>query len=84
MATDDLVPNPEVLLDLAQQRMPFGKYKGWLLLDLPEPYLAWFARHGFPKGKLGMLLSSAFEVKTNGLADLVRPLAGRRPGPSAP
>jgi uncharacterized protein (DUF3820 family) len=82
VATDDLVYQPELLLELAQQRMPFGKYKGWLLIDLPEPYLAWFARQGFPRGKLGMLLSSAFEVKTNGLTDLVRPLAGAR-SPSA-
>lgn len=75
-------PDPELLLELAAQRMPFGKYKGWLLLDLPEPYLAWFARQGFPGGKLGMLLSTAFEVKTNGLTDLVRRVRTEPRGPT--
>lgn len=65
-------PDPEALLDLTRQRMPFGKYKGVRLIDLPEAYLAWFARQGFPRGRLGMLLSTALEVKSNGLADLVR------------
>lgn len=70
-------------MELARQRMPFGKYKGRLLLDLPEPYLAWFARQGFPPGKLGMLLSTAFEVKTNGLTELVRALPQKtEPGAS--
>ena len=66
------------LIDLANTRMPFGKYTGRRLLDLPEPYLAWFARNGFPHGKLGSLLRTAFEVKTNGLEPLVRPLQTRQ------
>lgn len=72
MSSRPLLPDPELLVELAEMRMPFGKYKGRLLLDLPEPYLAWLARQGFPKSKLGMLLATAFEVKTNGLTELVR------------
>lgn len=55
---------------LARAQMPFGKYKGRRLLDLPEPYLVWFAREGFPKGELGRLLAITLEVKTNGLESL--------------
>lgn len=70
--------DPEILVELANARMPFGKYKGELLLDLPEAYLAWFARQGFPRGKLGMLLESALSVKSNGLEHLVRPLVAEK------
>ena len=70
-------PSPERLLELARARMPFGKYKGRLLIDLPEAYLAWFARKGFPPGKLGEQLESMFEIKHNGLASLVEPLVDR-------
>ena len=66
----------EQLIELANYRMPFGKYKGERLIDLPEAYLAWFARQGFPAGKLGMLLESALAVRMNGLEHLVRPLIG--------
>lgn len=72
MSTTGDAPDPDVLLDLVRWRMPFGKYKGTPLIDLPEAYLAWFARRGFPPGRLGMLLSTALEVKSNGLAELVR------------
>ena len=67
-----------LLVQLANTAMPFGKYKGLLLIDLPEAYLAWFSRQGFPRGKLGMLLESALNVKMNGLEGLVRPLVERR------
>lgn len=63
-----------LLVDLANTRMPFGKYKERLLIDLPEAYLAWFARQGFPAGKLGVLLESTLAIKLNGLEHLVRPL----------
>lgn len=51
MSSTDDAPDPEALLDLTRWRMPFGKYKGTLLIDLPEAYLAWFARQGFPPRK---------------------------------
>lgn len=62
------------LLKLANTRMPFGKYKGRLLIDLPEPYVVWFKNQGFPKGELGTMLASLYEVKANGLEGVVRPL----------
>jgi len=65
----------QILVDLAHARMPFGRYTGSLLLKLPERYLLWFAREGFPKGKLGEQLAMMLEIKTNGLEYLLRPLA---------
>jgi len=64
----------EELIALANQVMPFGKYKGELLLDLPEPYLVWFHGEGFPNGKLGEQMATMYEVKVNGLEKLLRPL----------
>lgn len=66
--------NPELLLQLVQMKMPFGKYKDTLLCDLPVNYLEWFARKGFPKGKPGMLLQTVYEIKLNGLGYLLVPL----------
>lgn len=66
--------NPEILQELVHIRMPFGKYKGRLLCDLPEHYLLWFHQKGFPPGKLGMLLSTMYEIKLNGLEYLLVPL----------
>ena len=66
--------DPQALLELAGTRMPFGKYKGRRLCDLPEPYLVWFHQKGFPKGKLGMQLSAMYEIKLNGLEYLLKPL----------
>lgn len=67
-------PNPDLLLQLVQMKMPFGKYKGTLLCDLPVFYLEWFSREGFPAGKLGMLLETIYEIKINGLGYLLEPL----------
>jgi len=67
------------LIELANARMPFGQYKDRYLLDLPERYLVWFARQGFPEGKLGRMLASVLEIKTNGLEKLVRPLRRNTP-----
>jgi uncharacterized protein len=67
-------PNPELLLDLVNMQMPFGKYKGTVLCNLPVSYLEWFQREGFPKGKLGMLLGTMYEIKSNGLEKLLDPL----------
>ena len=69
---------PEDLNLLVTRQMPFGKYKGRLLADLPGNYLAWFAREGFPQGELGRLLALMLELDHNGLAHLLTPL--RRPG----
>lgn len=67
-------PNPELLKELVLMKMPFGKYKGHLLYKLPVSYLEWFQKEGFPSGKLGMLLATLYEIKLNGLEDLLRPL----------
>ncbi|MDD5106706.1 MAG: DUF3820 family protein [Desulfuromonadaceae bacterium] len=55
------------LLELAATRMPFGKHRGQRLIDLPEPYVVWFAGQGFPPGKLGELLQTVYTIKVNGL-----------------
>lgn len=62
------------LLKLARYRMPFGKYSNRLLIDLPEPYVLWFARKGFPPGELGKMLRIVHEIKINGLEYLFEPL----------
>lgn len=67
-------PNPEILLQLVSMKMPFGKYKGRILCNLPAFYLEWFARKGFPQGKLGVLLNTMYEIKLNGLEYLLDPL----------
>ncbi len=66
--------NPQLLKDLVTMRMPYGKYKGRLLCDIPEPYLVWYHTKGFPEGKLGMLLATLYEIKLNGLEYLLQPL----------
>lgn len=62
------------LLELATTRMPFGKYRGHRLVDLPEPYVVWFAGQGFPPGKLGDMLRTVYEIKVNGLEYLFEKL----------
>jgi len=69
-----LISDPKLLLELAQYRMPFGKYESQLLIDLPEPYVVWFASKGFPQGKLGQMLKITYEIKVNGLEYLFDPL----------
>jgi len=68
--------NPEDLQLLVTREMPYGKYKGRRIADLPGNYLTWFARKGFPKGELGRLLALMHEVDHNGLSDLLIPLRG--------
>ena len=65
-------PDPTILTQLVSTKMPFGKYKGTLLCDLPVSYLEWFNREGFPQGKLGMMLATAYEIKSNGLTHLLQ------------
>ena len=67
-------PDSELLYQLVKMEMPFGKYKGTLLCNLPVSYLEWFQRKGFPKGKLGVLLETMYEIKINGLEYLLNPL----------
>ena len=62
------------LMELARMRMPFGKYTGRLLIDLPEPYVVWFSQSGYPRGKLGDMLKLVYEIKVNGLEYLFDPL----------
>lgn len=67
-------PNPQLLIDLVKTKMPYGKYKGRLICDLPAFYLEWFSREGFPKGKLGVMLATMHEIKLNGLEGLLKPI----------
>jgi uncharacterized protein (DUF3820 family) len=69
-------PDNNILLDIVRTKMPYGKYKNVLICDLPVYYLEWFSRKGFPKGRLGMMLSTIYEIKSNGLTDLLTPLKG--------
>lgn len=73
--------NPETLVELAHAKMPFGKYKGSYLVDIPEPYYVWFKQKGFPPGKLGMQMQSMYEIKLNELEGLVRKIKNMYPKP---
>ncbi|HLS98274.1 MAG: DUF3820 family protein [Porticoccaceae bacterium] len=64
----------EQLLKVANTPMPFGRYAGRILVDLPEEYLLWFSARGFPRGELGELLALALLIRSEGLESLVRPL----------
>jgi len=77
--TDLPIGDQQLMLKLAAYRMPFGKYANHLLIDLPEPYVIWFANKGFPKGELGQMLRIVHEIKINGLEYLFDPL---RPKPT--
>jgi uncharacterized protein (DUF3820 family) len=68
----DISDQKTILLQLTTMKMPFGKYKGSILCNLPEPYLVWFKQKGFPSGKLGILLESLYEIKLNGLEFLLK------------
>jgi len=66
-----MTPDYADLFKLANFKMPFGKYKGLALIDLPEPYVVWFHGKGFPPGELGSLLAQLYEIKLNGLEYLI-------------
>jgi len=68
---ENITPDSKILIDLVLTQMPFGKYKGTLISDLPVYYLEWLHNKGFPPGKLGMLLGTAYEIKINGLTSIL-------------
>lgn len=70
--------NPDLLIELLRYPMPYGKYKGRLLRELPTAYLEWMAKEGFPSGKLGMLLQTLYEIRLNGLDYLLDELQKKR------
>ena len=74
METFDAQATQQAMCDAVHQVMPFGKYKGRKLIDLPEPYLVWFHGEGFPSGKLGQQLALIYEIKRNGLEAIMRKL----------
>lgn len=67
-----MLPDKQFLIDLANTKMPYGKYKNTYLIDLPEYYIVWYRSKGFPKGKLGNMLAQVYELKLNGLEDIIR------------
>jgi uncharacterized protein (DUF3820 family) len=68
---ENLKPDGKILIEIVKMPMPFGKYKGTLLCDLPISYLEWMHQKGMPAGKLGMMLSTVFEIKINGLTEIL-------------
>lgn len=74
-----MLPNKQFLIDLAHTKMPYGKYKDRYLIDLPEYYVVWYHNKGFPKGKLGDMLTQVYELKIIGLEGLVREIKARYP-----
>ena len=67
----EILPDKDHLIELAHYKMPYGKYKGRYLINLPEAYLIWFKQKGFPQGKLGVLLMQILEIKINGLEPII-------------
>lgn len=68
---ENMRPDSQILVDIVQTKMPFGKYKGTLISDIPISYLEWMHNKGFPPGKLGMMLATVYEIKSNGLTDII-------------
>ncbi len=66
-----MLPDKNFLIDLAHTKMPYGKYKDRYIIDLPEHYVVWYFNKGFPKGKLGVMLEQVYELKLNGLEELI-------------
>ena len=77
----ELTPDKEFLIKLAHTKMPFGKYEGRYLIDLPEYYVVWYHNKGFPKGELGQQLQLIYELKLNGLEHLIRTIKVKFPKP---
>jgi uncharacterized protein len=74
---ENALPDPTILIELANTKMPYGKYAGRVLVDLPEPYVVWLANNAMPKGRLGEQLQLLYEIKVNGLEGLLKPLRNR-------
>jgi uncharacterized protein (DUF3820 family) len=68
---ENVRPDSKILVEIVQTKMPFGKYKGTLVSDIPVSYLEWMHNKGFPPGKLGMMLATVYEIKTNGLTEIL-------------
>jgi uncharacterized protein len=68
---ENVTPDSKILIDIVKTQMPFGKYKGTLISDLPVYYLEWLHNKGFPPGKLGMMLATSYEIKINGLTAIL-------------
>lgn len=71
---ENIALSPSLLAELTSTAMPYGKYQGKMLSDIPEHYLVWLAGKGFPSGKLGQQLALAYEIRLNGLESLLNPL----------
>jgi len=76
--SEELLPDPEAFIKLSKAVMPFGKYAGRRLVDLPEAYVVLFSHKGYPRGEIGELLESLYAIKENGLESLLRPLVGMK------
>lgn len=72
-----MLQDKQFLIDVSKMRMPYGKYKGTYLIDLPEHYVVWYHNKGFPKGKIGKMLGLVYELKLNGLEDIIREIKKR-------
>ena len=75
---NEIIPDRNALIELANARMHYGKYKGKLLIEIPEPYYVWYRQKGFPHGKLGNQLAAMYEIKANGLENLIWPLVDKK------
>ncbi|SEP59068.1 DUF3820 family protein [Flavobacterium urocaniciphilum] len=76
-----MISQQEQLIKLAHTKMPFGKYQGRFLIDLPEYYIVWYRNKGFPTGTLGEQLKLVYELKLNGLEELIRNIQKKYPKP---
>lgn len=72
-----MLQDQQFLIDVAKAKMPYGKYKGKYLIDLPEHYIVWYHAKGFPKGKLGQMLGLVYELQLNGLEHLIKEIQKR-------
>ena len=70
----EFIPDKKALIELANTKMPYGRFKGKLLVEIPEPYYVWYRQKGWPKGKLGEQMAAMYEIKVNGLEKLIWPL----------